>query len=167
MTSRCFLRACMSSTPMRFPGSIRTPTISISSSSIFPTHELLARQALHNAFYRAVARHLSAQGLWWCKARRPCCSRLLWCITQTLKQAGLQTYPYHVYVPSFGEWGFVLAGTHEYVRPNRSLPGCVSSAWMAFHVFSVSADMALSHASNQLNSRFSSALRNDWKDISH
>jgi len=40
-----------------------------------------------------------------------------WCIAQTLKQAGLQTHPYHVYVPSFGEWGFVLAGTHAYVPP--------------------------------------------------
>ena len=27
-----------------------------------------------------------------------------------MEQAGLDTAPYHVYVPSFGEWGFVLAG---------------------------------------------------------
>ena len=40
-----------------------------------------------------------------------------WCIVETLKQAGLKTYPYHVYVPSFGEWGFVIASTHEYTPP--------------------------------------------------
>ena len=40
-----------------------------------------------------------------------------WCIAGTIKQAGMLTYPYHVYVPSFGEWGFVLAGHHEYTRP--------------------------------------------------
>ena len=27
-----------------------------------------------------------------------------------MRAAGLETLPYHLYVPSFGEWGFVLAG---------------------------------------------------------
>jgi spermidine synthase len=33
-----------------------------------------------------------------------------WCIVTTVEQSGLAAAPYHVYVPSFGEWGFVLAG---------------------------------------------------------
>jgi spermidine synthase len=33
-----------------------------------------------------------------------------WCIVTTIEEAGLTVAPYHVYVPSFGEWGFVLAG---------------------------------------------------------
>jgi spermidine synthase len=40
-----------------------------------------------------------------------------WCIVETLKQAGFRTYPYHVYVPSFGEWGFVLAALGPYEPP--------------------------------------------------
>jgi spermidine synthase len=32
-----------------------------------------------------------------------------WCVVATLEAAGFDTMPYHVYVPSFGEWGFVLA----------------------------------------------------------
>jgi spermidine synthase len=32
-----------------------------------------------------------------------------WCIESTLAAAGLRTVPYRVHVPSFGEWGFVLA----------------------------------------------------------
>lgn len=32
-----------------------------------------------------------------------------WCVGETLRQAGFSTLPYHVYVPSFGEWGFTLA----------------------------------------------------------
>ena len=32
-----------------------------------------------------------------------------WCIAATIEQAGLTTAPYHVYVPSFGEWGYVIA----------------------------------------------------------
>src|SRR5207237_1254011 len=74
------------------------------------------------AFYRAVSRHLSAQGFVAVQSTSPMFARdSFWCIAETLKQAGLQTYPYHVYVPSFGEWGFVLAGTHGYVPP-KSLP---------------------------------------------
>jgi len=45
-----------------------------------------------------------------------------WCIVETLKQAGLRTWPYHVYVPAFGEWGFVLTGTGGFEPPAR-LPG--------------------------------------------
>ena len=43
-----------------------------------------------------------------------------WCIVDTLKQAGFKTWPYHVYVPSFGEWGFTLAG--ETWEPPQTLP---------------------------------------------
>ena len=45
-----------------------------------------------------------------------------WCIVATLEESGLSAAPYHVYVPSFGEWGFVLAGRSAYVPP-ASLPG--------------------------------------------
>lgn len=32
-----------------------------------------------------------------------------WCIESTIRAAGFSTRPYHVNVPSFGDWGFVLA----------------------------------------------------------
>ncbi len=123
------------------------------------------------AFYRAAARHLSAQGLMVVQSTSPMFARdSFWCIAQTLKQAGLQTYPYHVYVPSFGEWGFVLTGTHDYIPPT-SLP----SGLRFINVEGLSAlfqfppDMApLPMPPNQLNSQvLVRAYENDWKDISH
>jgi spermidine synthase len=33
-----------------------------------------------------------------------------WCIGATLREAGLAATPYHVDVPSFGDWGFFLGG---------------------------------------------------------
>lgn len=42
-----------------------------------------------------------------------------WCIERTIHSVGLETLPYHVYVPSFGEWGFVIAG-REAPEPNFS-----------------------------------------------
>src|SRR5262249_20289948 len=74
------------------------------------------------AFYRAVARHLSTQGFLVVQSTSPMFARdSFWCIAETLHQAGLQTFPYHLYVPSFGEWGFILAGTHTY-SPSKQLP---------------------------------------------
>ena len=37
-----------------------------------------------------------------------------WCVNNTLAAAGFATTPYHAYVPSFGEWGFVLAGKQAF-----------------------------------------------------
>jgi spermidine synthase len=39
--------------------------------------------------------------------------RSYWCIDATLRASGLKTLPYHVWVPSFGEWGYVLASKAE------------------------------------------------------
>ena len=35
--------------------------------------------------------------------------RSFWIINETIKSIGFNTIPYHAYVPSFGEWGFILA----------------------------------------------------------
>jgi spermidine synthase len=70
------------------------------------------------AFYRLLAKHLTAEGLATIQSTSPLFAReSYWCIAESLKQAGLRTYPYHVYVPAFGEWGFVLAGLGPYRQP--------------------------------------------------
>lgn len=43
-----------------------------------------------------------------------------WCVDTTVASAGLHTVPYHASVPSFGEWGFVLAA--EGATPDLALP---------------------------------------------
>ena len=75
------------------------------------------------AFYRLLARHLSRDGLVVVQATSPLFARKsYWCIEETMHQAGLTTYPYHLYVPSFGEWGFVLASLDGGYTPPTSLP---------------------------------------------
>ena len=44
-----------------------------------------------------------------------------WCVNNTLAAAGFVTTPYHAYVPSFGEWGFVIAGKQAF-SPNANYP---------------------------------------------
>lgn len=74
-----------------------------------PNSEALAK--LYSVqFFRLVRKHLSAAGVFVTQASSPFFSRdAFWCIVRTLRAAGLQTHPYHAYVPSFGDWGFALA----------------------------------------------------------
>ncbi len=74
------------------------------------------------AFYRVLEKHLSRQGLLVVQSTSPLFARSsFWCIRETIQQTGMRTWPYHLYVPSFGEWGFVLAGTNDY-HPPATLP---------------------------------------------
>lgn len=123
------------------------------------------------AFYRAVARHLSAQGLLVVQSTSPMFARdSFWCIAQTIKQAGLQTHPYHVYVPSFGEWGFALAGMRDYTPPVQLPSGLrfISKDGLPA-LFQFPPDMSpLSMPPNELNNQvLVRAYENDWKDVSH
>jgi spermidine synthase len=75
------------------------------------------------AFYQLLAKHLSRDGLAVVQSTSPLFARQsYWSIVRTLQQAGLATSPYHLYVPSFGEWGFVLAGTGAPYRQPTQLP---------------------------------------------
>jgi spermidine synthase len=75
-------------------------------------------------FYRLLEKHLAAHGLAVIQSTSPLYARQsFWCIVRTLESAGLQATPYHAYVPSFGEWGFVIASHQPYQPPERySLP---------------------------------------------
>lgn len=42
-----------------------------------------------------------------------------WCVNNTLEAAGFITTPYHAYVPSFGEWGYVIGTFQPYTPPNQ------------------------------------------------
>ena len=62
-------------------------------------------------FYRMLMNRLTSDATFVVQATSPLFARQsYWCIVSTLEHTGLTAAPYHVYVPSFGEWGFVLAG---------------------------------------------------------
>jgi spermidine synthase len=68
------------------------------------------------AFYRLLERRLSANGLLVVQSTSPFYARrAYWCVVATLEEAGLRTAPYHALVPSFGEWGFIIAGRRDFV----------------------------------------------------
>ncbi|WP_374524103.1 polyamine aminopropyltransferase [Sphingopyxis sp.] len=63
------------------------------------------------SFYREVARILGPRGVMTVQSTSPLVApRSYWTVATTLEAAGLSARGYHAYVPSFGEWGFTLAG---------------------------------------------------------
>lgn len=74
-------------------------------------------------FYRLLARTLGERGFAAIQATSPYFAReAYWCIVRTLEETGLRTAAYHALVPSFGDWGFVIAGRRTYA-PRAPLPG--------------------------------------------
>ncbi len=72
------------------------------------------------SFYRELARHLEEGGLAAVQSTSPMFARRsFWCIAETMRAAGWRVSPYHVYVPSFGEWGFMLGSLGDYRTPER------------------------------------------------
>jgi spermidine synthase len=62
-------------------------------------------------FFSEVSQLLSHNGLLVCQSNSPeDTPRVFWSIAQTLESASFHTLPYQVIVPSFGLWGFHLAG---------------------------------------------------------
>lgn len=74
-----------------------------------PTSEGVAR--LYSTFiYRSVATRLRPEGIFATQATSPFYTRsAFWSIEASLASVFKWVRPYHVYVPSFGEWGFVMA----------------------------------------------------------
>ncbi|MEZ5355776.1 MAG: polyamine aminopropyltransferase [Bryobacteraceae bacterium] len=109
------------------------------------------------AFYRALARRIKPSGLIAVQSTSPLFARRsYWCIVETMAGAGWTTYPYHVYVPSFGEWGFVLGSLgSQYRPPDRLPPGLrFASPAVVAGLFSFPPDMAPIPADvNRLNTQ--------------
>ena len=123
------------------------------------------------AFYRVLAKHLSRQSMVVVQSTSPLFARQsYWCIVETLKQAGLKTYPYHVYVPSFGEWGFVLAGQYPYEPPAQVPLGLrFLSARNLAELFHFPNDMLpVEVEPNRLNDQILVRYYDrEWRDIAH
>ena len=75
-----------------------------------------------SAFYALLDQHLSASGYAVIQTTSPLVARKsFWTVVSTIESTGLRATPYHAHVPSFGEWGFVIASRRPYRLP-EALP---------------------------------------------
>jgi len=120
------------------------------------------------AFYRLLKRHVSENGLVVVQSTSPMFSRQsYWSIVATMKEAGFHTWPYHVYVPSFGEWGYTLAGNTW--EPPSTLPSGLRFLTVSTvpEMFNFPEDMKpveaqVNHLNDQILVRY---YEKEWKDI--
>ncbi|MBK6971808.1 MAG: polyamine aminopropyltransferase [Sterolibacteriaceae bacterium] len=107
----------------------------------FPDPSSFALGKLYSVpFYRLLARRVAVNGYVVVQSTSPYFApRAYWSIVATLAEAGFRTWPYHAYVPSFGEWGFVLASLQgpfsppqHYRIPMRFLDAEVTRGMFAF-----------------------------------
>ncbi len=74
-----------------------------------PNHYALGK-LYTTRIYALMKNHLAPGGVIAVQSTSPLFARKsFWCIARTMEKAGLEVAPYHVFVPSFGEWGFTLA----------------------------------------------------------
>ena len=120
--------------------------------------------------YRLVARHLAPGGKIVVQSTSPYFApNAYWSVVATLEAAGLATAPYHVYVPSFGEWGFVLAAREpDFPVPAQfSVPTRFLNADTAAEMFRFPPDMARRDVQpNYLNTQILvHYFEQDWRNV--
>ncbi len=95
-------------------------------------------------FYRRLRERLNPGGAAALQSTSPLVSRkAFWCIVETVRAAGLHAVPYHAPVPTFGEWGFVLASRAPLPEPGGFPPGLrFLTPAIAATLFEFPADMA-------------------------
>ena len=136
----------------------------------FPDPSNFALGKLYSAsFYRLLDKHLSATGLAVVQATSPYYARKsFWCIVTTIEEAGLATAPYHAYVPSFGEWGYIIAGRGKFAPPEKfAVEPRSFDAQSIKGMFAFSPDMArvpveVNRVNNQILVRY---FEEEWKKV--
>jgi spermidine synthase len=88
----------------------------------FPDPSSFALGKLYSVpFYGMVKKHIAANGLMVVQSTSPFFApNAFWTIDATLRDVGMRTWPYHAYVPSFGEWGFIMASPQQQYTPPTS-----------------------------------------------
>jgi hypothetical protein len=76
------------------------------------------------SFYALLEQRLAASGYAVVQTTSPLVARRsFWTVVHTIESIGLHTTPYHAHVPSFGEWGFIIASRRPWRMPDTLPPG--------------------------------------------
>ncbi len=118
-----------------------------------PDPKTLALSKLYSrSFYGLLGERLSPRGVMVTQAGSPTYARdAFWSVARTLEAArnpiapgqGLYVRPYHTYLPSFGDWGFLMATQQDFAPRELELPPAVANnlrylnapMWHAAQVF--------------------------------
>jgi len=121
------------------------------------------------SFYKLVDEHLAAGGYAVVQTTSPLVARQsYWTVAATIEATGLTATPYHAHVPSFGEWGFLIASRRPWRTPD-ALPAGLRFLTLDGlpALFSFPADMARVPAEpNRLsNQRLVHLFEQEWGKV--
>ncbi len=137
----------------------------------FPDPSSFALGKLYSVpFYGIVKKHVSEHGLIVVQSTSPFFApHAYWTIDATLREVGLHTWPYHLYVPSFGEWGFVIATaqSHYDIPQTYDLPMRYLTQETTREMFSFPPDMQrLPMEPNRLDTQsLVREFEQDWRQV--
>jgi spermidine synthase len=137
----------------------------------FPDPSSFALGKLYSVpFYGMVKKHVAAKGLVVVQSTSPFFApNAFWTIEATLRDVGMKTWPYHAYVPSFGEWGFIMASPeHDYTPPTSyRLPMRYLNQATTREMFDFPPDMPRRQmAPNRLNTQsLVHEFEHDWRQV--
>ncbi len=87
-----------------------------------PSNFSLGKLYTHS-FYTLLQRKLAASGYAVIQSTSPLVARSsFWTVVTTIESVGLTATPYHAHVPSFGEWGFIVASRRPWRMPTTLPP---------------------------------------------
>ncbi len=73
-------------------------------------HDEAISKLYTQGFYRLVRNRLNSGGVFVTQSTSPMFAReCFWCINETMKSVFKNVIPYHIFVPTFGDWGFNMA----------------------------------------------------------
>ena len=124
-----------------------------------------------NSFYAMLDQHLAAGGFAVVQTTSPLIARKsFWTVVQTIESVGLTATPYHAHVPSFGEWGYVLASRRPYHLPTALPEGLRFLSLNALpQLFEFPPDMSRVHSDiNRLsNQALVHTYEDEWGKVGH
>lgn len=106
------------------------------------------------AFYNLVKNALHNQSIMVIQSTSPLVApKSFWCVNKTLESVGFHTTPYHNFVPSFGEWGYIMAMTdHQFVIPDTiAVPLKFLSSTVLSQMLTFSNDMKTNYNNLEVN----------------
>jgi len=124
-----------------------------------------------NSFYRLMKSALAESGVGVIQSTSPyVAKKSFWCVDSTLKSVGFKTTPYHVYVPAFGDWGYILISNHDFKAPEKYPDGLrflnpeVAKTLLVFPQDMIVASHEVNKLNNQILVRY---FEEEWADYVH
>jgi len=109
------------------------------------------------AFYKLLKPVLAQRGVGVIQSTSPyVAKKSFWCVNNTLQYAGFKTAPYHVYVPAFGDWGYILIHQSDFKIPDqypqglRFINNSVAKSLFVFPADQIFASRDVNRLNNQI-----------------